>query len=212
MHAEEERPETTPEAAAPIPAPEPGAGEGAPKAETPVPTPIPAEGTPPAAEATPAAAPLPDGPIAEITIPAETGPVPFPVERAIRGFLWGTGRRKTAVARVRMKPGTGQITVNGRPMLTYFLSVREREVATAALRVTNTLEKWDVIVNTDGGGTTSQAGAMLLGTARILIVASPDKYEPVLRQNGHLTRDSRKKERKKYGRRGARRAFQFSKR
>ncbi|MCI0342860.1 MAG: 30S ribosomal protein S9 [Planctomycetales bacterium] len=127
------------------------------------------------------------------------------------GYIWGTGRRKTAVARVRIRPGDGAITVNGRPMDQYFVNIREREIATSALRATEALGRYDVFVNAAGGGPIGQAYATALGTARALKLADT-AFEPKLRENGLLTRDSRMKERKKYGRRGARRSFQFSKR
>ncbi len=124
---------------------------------------------------------------------------------------WGTGRRKTSVARVRLMIGNGAFHVNDREMDKFFHREDHRQTANAPLRVTKTLGKYDVAVNVDGGGITGQAGATLLGVARALLKADAT-LEPVLRENGMLTRDSRMKERKKYGRRGARRGFQFSKR
>jgi small subunit ribosomal protein S9 len=135
-------------------------------------------------------------------IPAATGP---------KSFVWGTGRRKTSVARVRIAPGTGKIEVNGRTLNEYFTNERDRKAIFGPLEVTNTGGKLDIWVNADGGGVTSQSGALILGLARSLM-----KYDPTtsvaLRGAGFLTRDSRMKERKKYGQRGARRRFQFSKR
>ena len=126
-------------------------------------------------------------------------------------FIWGTGRRKTAVARVRVAPGTGKIEINGRTINDYFTFERDRKAIFGPLEVTNTGGKMDVIVNTSGGGQTGQSGAIVMGLGRALLRL--DKaLEPALRNAGFLTRDSRMKERKKYGQRGARRRFQFSKR
>jgi small subunit ribosomal protein S9 len=126
-------------------------------------------------------------------------------------FVWGTGRRKSAVARVRIKAGTGNITVNEKPFEEFFRNVQERLDVTAPLRVTDTKERYDVWVNVLGGGKSGQAGAIRLGLARALKVENPG-LEPVLREHGLLTRDSRMIERKKYGLHKARRAVQFSKR
>jgi small subunit ribosomal protein S9 len=126
-------------------------------------------------------------------------------------YIWGVGRRKSAVARVRIAPGTGKISINGRELNDYFTFERDRKSIFGPLEVTNTGGKMDVWVNTDGGGPTGQTGAIVMGLGRALT-----KYdaglEVSLRQAGFLTRDSRMKERKKYGQRGARRKFQFSKR
>jgi small subunit ribosomal protein S9 len=126
-------------------------------------------------------------------------------------YTFGTGRRKTSVARVRMKEGTGRIVVNRRELVGYFPLAQEQEKILAPLRALNCEKNFDIFVNAEGGGLTSQSGAICLGIARALTKLNPD-YEPVLRENKFLTRDSRQKERKKYGRRGARRGFQFSKR
>ena len=126
-------------------------------------------------------------------------------------WWWGTGRRKTAVARVRIRPGDGKFTVNEREMVKFFTEERDRNDIMNVLEKTNTKGSVDVVVNAHGGGFTGQAGAIILGLGRAL-----NKYdqnlEPILRENGFLTRDSRKVERKKYGQSGARRRFQFSKR
>ncbi len=126
-------------------------------------------------------------------------------------FVWGTGRRKSAVARVRIAPGTGKIEINGRQLNDYLTAERDRKAIFGPLEVTSTGGKMDVFVNATGGGLTSQSGAIVMGLARALL-----KYdislEPSLRSSGFMTRDSRMKERKKYGQRGARRRFQFSKR
>ena len=124
---------------------------------------------------------------------------------------WGTGRRKTSVARVRLILGNGAFKVNDRDLDHFFHREDHRQTVTAPLRATKTLGKYDVFANVDGGGIAGQAGAVLLGIARALLKADTT-VEAVLRENGMLTRDSRMKERKHYGRRGARRGFQFSKR
>ncbi len=127
------------------------------------------------------------------------------------GFYWGTGRRKTSVARIRLRPGAGKIEVNGRTVEDYFHEPKDRDAVIAALSATDTIGKLDVFANVRGGGFTGQAGAILLGIARALMSVN-DAFESILRDRGYLTRDSRMKERKKYGQRGARRRFQFSKR
>jgi small subunit ribosomal protein S9 len=126
------------------------------------------------------------------------------------GYWFGTGRRKTAVARVRIKPGEGKMTVNDRPGNEYFPILRHQRDIAAPLEVTET-KKMDVFVNVVGGGPSGQAGAIRLGLARALAHYNHE-LEHTLRDNGFMTRDSRQVERKKYGRSGARRRFQFSKR
>ncbi len=126
-------------------------------------------------------------------------------------YTFGTGRRKTAVARVRLREGNGRIVVNRREFEQYFPLLPQRERILSPLRAVNCEGKYDVFVSTEGSGFTAQANAITLGIARALLKLNAD-YEPVLRENKFLTRDSRQKERKKYGRRGARRGFQFSKR
>jgi small subunit ribosomal protein S9 len=126
-------------------------------------------------------------------------------------YFWGTGRRKTSVARVRIRPGKGAFKINKRPIEVYFSQDEHRNDIVAPLQATETLGKVDVFVNVRGGGPTGQAGAIVLGLARALKQAN-QQYEGPLRDSGHLTRDSRMVERKKYGHRGARRSFQFSKR
>ena len=126
-------------------------------------------------------------------------------------FVWGVGRRKSAVARVRIAPGSGKIEINGRTLNDYFTGERDRKAIFGPLEVTNTGGKMDVFVNATGGGPTGQAGAIVMGLGRAL--AKYDQgLEVALRGGSFLTRDSRMKERKKYGQRGARRRFQFSKR
>ena len=123
----------------------------------------------------------------------------------------GTGRRKKSVARVFMTPGTGNITVNGRTLEEYLPQATLRMEVNAPLVLTETKDQFDIKINVYGGGYTGQAGAMRHGIARALLEASAD-YRPVLKKAGFLTRDSRMKERKKYGLKGARRAPQLSKR
>jgi small subunit ribosomal protein S9 len=126
-------------------------------------------------------------------------------------FVWGVGRRKSAVARVRVAPGTGKILVNERELNDYFSFERDRKAIFAPLEVTNTGGKMDVFVNATGGGPSGQTGAIIMGLGRALAKYDPTLEAP-LRGAGFMTRDSRMKERKKYGQRGARRRFQFSKR
>ena len=123
----------------------------------------------------------------------------------------GTGRRKSSVARVFMTPGTGVITVNGRTLEDYLPQATLRMEVNAPLVLTETKDQFDIKINVYGGGYAGQAGAMRHGIARALLEASAD-YRPALKKAGFLTRDSRMKERKKYGLKGARRAPQCSKR
>jgi len=123
----------------------------------------------------------------------------------------GTGRRKTSVARVRLTPGTGKILVNGRSMTDYFTLETLRTQAARPLAATGTADKYDVQVNVAGGGPSGQAGAVRLGIARALLTVD-ESFRSALRAEGLLTRDSRMRERKKYGQPGARKRFQFSKR
>lgn len=122
-----------------------------------------------------------------------------------------TGRRKTSVARVRMKLGTGQILVNGRSLEEYFPREALQTAARQPLDAANVTGTFDVLANISGGGIAGQAGALRHGIARALEKTDPG-LRPVLKRGGFLTRDARKKERKKYGQRGARARFQFSKR
>ena len=128
-----------------------------------------------------------------------------------KGYIWGTGRRKTSVARVRIKPGTGAFTVNGKELKQYFTIERQQVLAISPLVATNTRNKLDVFVNVNGGGPFGQAGAVVMGIARALLKMDGSHIN-ALRPGGFLTRDAREVERKKYGRAGARRSFQFSKR
>lgn len=126
-------------------------------------------------------------------------------------WFWGLGRRKRAVARVRIRPGEGKFLINKREVDNYFPNERDRQLVVAPLSATDTTKNVDVFVNVKGGGTTGQAGAVAHGLGRALLLANPD-YLPLLKEGGYLTRDSRKVERKKPGQPGARKRFQFSKR
>ncbi len=127
------------------------------------------------------------------------------------GNALGTGRRKTAVARVRLMDGTGIITINGRPLNDYCVTDRDRNSVMAPLKATEMLGKVDVIAKAQGGGPTGQAEAIMLGVARALQAKNP-LLHGALADGGYLTRDSRMVERKKYGFKKARKSFQFSKR
>ena len=124
---------------------------------------------------------------------------------------YGTGRRKKSIARVYLVPGTGKITINKRDIDEYLGLETLKLIVRQPLAATETADKFDVIVNVRGGGTTGQAGAVRHGIARALVQADPE-YRPILKKAGFLTRDPRMKERKKYGLKAARRAPQFSKR
>ncbi len=123
----------------------------------------------------------------------------------------GTGRRKTAIARVRLNSGTGKILVNGRPFENYFPMESLRGIAAQPLTVTGSADKFDAHITVTGGGPTGQAGAVRHGLARALLTVDAN-LRPVLKAEGLLTRDPRMKERKKYGQPGARKRFQYSKR
>lgn len=150
--------------------------------------------------------------------PTDTAPAapavaetPAPAKPAFAGMIWGTGRRKTAVARVRVLPGDGKLVVNDLPFDKFFKTIREQNDVLAALKATKLAGKVNVFAQVEGGGPVGQAGAVSLGISRAIKVIDP-ATEPTLREGKFLTRDDRKKERKKYGQRGARRRFQFSKR
>ncbi len=138
-----------------------------------------------------------------------TATIDAPKEK--KSFLWGTGRRKSAIARVRITPGSGKIEINKRELNDFLTNERDRKSIFGPLEVTNIGGKLDIHVTCLGGGPTGQAGAIVLGIARALVKYDAN-LEGALRNAGFLTRDSRMKERKKYGQRGARRRFQFSKR
>ena len=127
------------------------------------------------------------------------------------GFWWGTGRRKSSVARVRIKLGKGKLLVNKKELKDYFVREQDRKAVLAPLVTVDAEKSFDIFINVKGGGTTGQAGASLLGIARAL-KKYDENYLQALRDGGHLTRDPRMVERKKPGQRGARRKFQFSKR
>ena len=124
---------------------------------------------------------------------------------------YGTGRRKNAIARVFLRPGSGKFEVNGRPVDNYFKNVAWLTRAVEPLKFTNTANQLDISATCNGGGAGGQSGAVRMGLSRALSVFNPD-LRPGLRKNGFLTRDSRMRERKKYGQKGARKRFQFSKR
>ena len=125
--------------------------------------------------------------------------------------IWATGRRKTAVARVRLFPGEGKCTVNKKPLEEYFGREAVRMIARQPLVLTQTVEQYDVNANVHGGGNSAQAGAIRHGITRALLKVNPD-FRPALKKEGFITRDSREVERKKYGRHKARKRPQYSKR
>jgi small subunit ribosomal protein S9 len=147
----------------------------------------------------------------EVNIGEQTKKISKPASEPKSGFWWGTGRRKSAIARVRIKPGDGKMLVNKKPLDEYFPREQDRKAVVAPLKTVGAEKSFDVFINVKGGGITGQAGASLLGVARALR-SYDDSFIPALRDGGHLTRDPRMVERKKPGRAGARRRFQFSKR
>lgn len=165
-----------------------------PPAETPV-----AESPAPAASAAQSAAPAPAAAPAPVAAPVAGGPA------------WTVGRRKAATARLRIFPGTGKVTINGRTLENYFLDLRDQATALRPFEAFGARSRYDIVVTVQGGGSTGQAGAVCLAVARGLGACEPN-LKPDLRKAELVTRDARVKERKKYGRRGARRGFQFSKR
>ena len=132
-------------------------------------------------------------------------------KKAAAAKFYGTGRRKSSIARVYLVPGTGKITINKRDIDEYFGLETLKVIVRQPLVATETVDKYDVLVNVHGGGTTGQAGAIRHGISRALLKVDND-FRPTLKKAGFLTRDPRMKERKKYGLKGARRAPQFSKR
>ena len=128
-----------------------------------------------------------------------------------KGWFWGTGRRKTAIARVRVRAGNGDLKLNEKTLEDYLSEDRDRKAVLDVLEKTGVKGKVDVTAGLVGGGFTGQTGAVVMGLARALM-AYDATLEPILRENGFLTRDARKVERKKYGQAGARRRYQFSKR
>ena len=121
------------------------------------------------------------------------------------------GRRKESTARVRMEPGTGEIVINGRPFEKYFLRETDRIIVKQPLAITESSAKFNIAAKLNGVGLTGQAGALRLGIARALLIADSN-FKDIFRKNGYLTRDPRMKERKKYGQKGARKRFQWTKR
>ena len=171
-----------------------------------------------AAPAAPAPAPTTEAPVADASEAEAPAPVNVQPEAPLReqqldkfGRAYATGRRKDAIARVWLKPGSGKITVNGRDQETYFARPTLRLVINQPFGITDRTGQYDIVATVKGGGLSGQAGAVLHGIAQAL-----SRYEPALRtavkREGFLTRDSRVVERKKYGRAKARRSFQFSKR
>ena len=128
-----------------------------------------------------------------------------------QAWFLGTGRRKESVARVFLRPGGGKFKVNGRTVEQYFPNFAWKHDAIEPLKFTNLMDQVDVVVTAHGGGVGGQAGAVRMGLSRAISLFNPE-LRPALRKNGFLTRDSRMKERKKYGQKGARKRFQFSKR
>ena len=126
-------------------------------------------------------------------------------------LYYATGKRKNAIARTWLEPGTGEITINNRPLEDYFPTATLRSELTEPFKLTNTIDTYNVKVNVHGGGISGQAGAVRHGITKALILADPDLRMP-LKRAGFIKRDPRVKERKKYGQRGARARFQFSKR
>jgi small subunit ribosomal protein S9 len=147
----------------------------------------------------------------DVQQPEAQAPAPVKKGPDKGGYYWGTGRRKSAVARVRIKPGGGKLQVNKKQIGDYFVREEHRLAVIAPLQAVGAKDAFDVYIDVRGGGVSGQAGAAVLGIARALRNYD-EKYVQTLRDGGHLTRDSRMVERKKPGQRGARRRFQFSKR
>jgi len=162
--------------------------------------------TPEAAEA-----PAAEAPAAEKAPKPKASRTAPPVPQG-EHYFWGTGRRKSSVARVRIRPGSGNILINKREVAVYFTEDKDRSRVSAPLKSVSMEGSWDVWVNVKGGGNTGQAGAITLGLARALAKAMGGEDESKLRHDGLMTRDARMKERKKPGQPGARKKFQFSKR
>ena len=137
--------------------------------------------------------------------------LPTAAELGPKEYCWGTGRRKSSIASVRIRPGDGKIIVNKRELDDFFPRLQDRRDVQAPLVTSDSTGKYDVLIKVHGGGITGQAGAVKLGLARALVIADPETFSS-LRDAGLLTRDSRMVERKKYGKKKARKSFQFSKR
>lgn len=147
----------------------------------------------------------------DVSSSSQTESKPSATSEPKGGYWWGTGRRKSSVARVRIKPGDGKLIINKKQLNDYFRREQDRKAVLAPLKAVEAEKAFDVFINVKGGGITGQAGASLLGIARAL-KNYDEHYVQALRDGGHLTRDPRMVERKKPGQRGARRRFQFSKR
>ncbi len=126
--------------------------------------------------------------------------------------FYGTGKRKTSIARVYLRPGTGRIIINKKPLDEYFVKETQQVVVRKPLEVTETAGRYDVLVNVKGGGTTGQAEAIRHGVSRALLQVPEEEFRLTLKKSGFLTRDAREVERKKYGQPGARKRYQYSKR
>jgi small subunit ribosomal protein S9 len=167
----------------------------------------------PGSEPTATPTPVTAEPAMELAVPAPPQTMVSKKRRVVEqgGYFWGTGRRKSSVARVRIRAGDGKFIINSRDKEDFFKIPKDLQMITAPLVAADCGRKIDVFVNVRGGGITGQSGAVVLGLARALCGFNPD-YEIQMREGNFLTRDSREVERKKYGQRGARRRFQFSKR
>ena len=143
--------------------------------------------------------------------PPETQVLAAPRHVDARNPIWTVGRRKSSTARIRMFPGGGNFVINGKQLDDHFRLVKDQQAATAPMHLIDVRSKYDVWINVHGGGMTGQSGAIALGVSRALAILEPAS-EQALRDANLMSRDARVKERKKYGRRGARRGFQFSKR
>jgi len=141
----------------------------------------------------------------------QTKKKPLIAELGPKEYCWGTGRRKSAVARVRVRQGSGKIIVNNKELDDFFPRLQDQQGVKAPLVASDSLDRYDIFIKVHGGGITGQAGAAKLGLARALAVGDPETFG-ALRDAGLLPRDSRMVERKKYGRKKARKSFQFSKR
>ena len=192
-----DQPEATPKDKPEASTPEP--------TSTPAPEPVEADGTASPSPADPAA---PSGDAPDAASPAEA---PRKKSTVNNPYIWGTGRRKASVARVRIRPGDGKFLINKRELDEFFRLDKDRFAARKPLEVTDTVKSFDVFVNVHGGGLTGQAGAVSLGLARALVGTDPE-HQLKLKEHNLMSRDARRVERKKYGQRGARRRFQFSKR
>lgn len=172
---------------------------------------LPPDAIPPSAVPPAPAEPAPPVAMPPPVAQQPAAPTPEPPPEPQTGTHLATGRRKSAVARIRLIPGEGNMLVNGSPVEKYFTEPQDRGDALAPLELTGVRKHWDVKVNVQGGGHTGQAGAVRLGLSRALVKAYA-QFETTLRDAGYLTRDARRVERKKPGQRKARRRFQFSKR